>query len=99
MPAKRAASLTAFCRLLSCRWWRRITPLRGSIDITALGNTHCQPQARGALGYFIDSASGSQTCNGNWPDLPTAPPRSNAAASTAIAEPTGHCSDARRIIS
>ena len=53
MPARLAALLTAFCKLLSWMWWRRIAPLRGSWERLEAGKTYCQIHSRLALGEVL----------------------------------------------
>ena len=61
MPARRAAPATAFCTDASFRSWRLTTPLRGSIEVMRLGNTHCQLQACDLLGNLMANALGIHT--------------------------------------
>jgi len=49
-------ALTARWRLLSSTWWRRLTPVRGSIERRSDGKTYCQPHSLFALGYLRSSA-------------------------------------------
>ena len=53
MPARLAALLTAFCKLLSWMWWRRIAPLRGSWERLEAGKTYCQIHSRLAVGEVL----------------------------------------------
>jgi hypothetical protein len=66
--ARRAATDTAFCTVVSLRWCRCSAPERGSTERMVEGNTHCQPHSRAALGYLTSSASGSHSvARGNAP--------------------------------
>jgi four helix bundle protein len=42
-------------------WCRRTSPLRGSREKCAAGNTYCQPHSRSAAGYFWLKAYGKYT--------------------------------------
>lgn len=57
-PAARAAATTLRFTALGCAWCRQLTPVRGSVDGLAEGNTHCQPQSVPVFGYFRALASG-----------------------------------------
>jgi hypothetical protein len=45
----------AFCSTDSWTWYRCGSPNRGSRQIFEAGKTHCHPQSRLALGYFLAS--------------------------------------------
>src|SRR5664279_3083194 len=61
IPEPRAAAYTARCTDCSCRWYRKISPDLGSVDLKVPTKNHCHPQAVAAAGYLVARESGSQT--------------------------------------
>ena len=57
------ATFNAFCKLVSCIWWRRTNPLRGSTDNLLAANTYCQRNPFPAFGYLRANASGRKTAS------------------------------------
>jgi len=54
--ARRAASLTDFCTNDSWMWWRRVIPVRLSLEISEAGKRYCQIQSLFAFWYLRSNA-------------------------------------------
>lgn len=55
-PALCTATSMALLTTAGSTWWRRTTPLRGSVDTSRAGNKHCQLQSLATPGYLRSNA-------------------------------------------